>query len=352
MSLRTPKYRLHKASGQALVQFDGQRIYLGKHGTEESKEKYWRVVAEWLASRRRPGSGSTTHSTPGVVTINELLLAFWCHAKERYVKNGEPTSETRSFRAALRPVRQLYGRQPVTEFGPLALVACRQKLVEASTCRKRINQHVGRIRHVFKWGVARELVPETVWRALCAVEGLRVGEAIETEPVKPVPEERIAAIQPFLSPQVWAMVNLQLWSGCRPGEACLMRTIDINTQGRIWEYRPHLHKTEHHQKERVVYLGPHAQEVIKPWLKPDLYAYLFSPAEAREWHLAERAKKRKTPPKRTQTPRKENPERAPGDRYTEHAYNRAIDRVLVHREMEFLAGWVSECGDMGLSATG
>jgi len=32
MSLRVPKYRLHKASGQALVQIDGRRIYLGKHG--------------------------------------------------------------------------------------------------------------------------------------------------------------------------------------------------------------------------------------------------------------------------------------------------------------------------------
>ena len=74
----------------------------------------------------------------------------------------------------------------------------RQKLIEAGICRKRINRHVTRRRHVFmrhivKWGVARELVPETVWRALCAVEGLRAGEAVETEPVKPVPEEHVAA---------------------------------------------------------------------------------------------------------------------------------------------------------------
>ena len=123
-------------------------------------------------------------------------------------------------------------RGPVTSFGPLALVACRQKLIEAGICRKRINQHVGHIRSVFKWGVAREMVPETVWRALCAVEGLRLGEAPETEPVKPVPEDHIVAIQPHVTPQVWAMINLQLWSGCRPGEACVMRTIDINTQGR------------------------------------------------------------------------------------------------------------------------
>jgi len=31
MSVHTPKYRLHKASGQALVQLNGRRIYLGKY---------------------------------------------------------------------------------------------------------------------------------------------------------------------------------------------------------------------------------------------------------------------------------------------------------------------------------
>ncbi len=40
MSVRPPKYRLHKGSGQALVQINGKRIYLGKFGTEESKEEY------------------------------------------------------------------------------------------------------------------------------------------------------------------------------------------------------------------------------------------------------------------------------------------------------------------------
>jgi hypothetical protein len=40
MSFRTPKYRLHRGSGQALVQINGDRIYLGKYDTKESKEEY------------------------------------------------------------------------------------------------------------------------------------------------------------------------------------------------------------------------------------------------------------------------------------------------------------------------
>ena len=153
------------------------------------------------------------------------------HAEKRYVKNSEPTSEVRSFRAALRPVRRLYGQEPVTCFGPLALAACKQQLIDAGIFRKRINQHLTRIRHVFKWGVAQEMVSESIWRALCAVEGVRRGEAVEGEPIRPVDEDHIKHIEAYVSPQIWAMVNVQLWTGCRPGEACAMRTIDLKGCG-------------------------------------------------------------------------------------------------------------------------
>ena len=123
------------------------------------------------------------------------------------------------------------------------------------------------------------MVPETVWRALCSVEGLRVGEGIERPPVRALPTNASPPSSTASRHQIRAMVDLQIWSACRPGEACIMRAIDINMQGKIWEYRPHSHKAEHHEKERVIYLGPHAQEIIKPWLKTDLHAYLFSPKE-------------------------------------------------------------------------
>jgi integrase len=130
------------------------------------------------------------------------------------------------------------------------------------------------------------------------------------------------------------MVNLQLWTGCRPGEACLIRGIDLKMNGDVWEYTPHFHKTEHHERERIIFLGPHAQEVIKPWLKTDLEAYLFSPREARAWYQAQRAKNRKTPASSRRTKkRKANPKRVPGEYYTTNAYDHAIRRACEKEEV-------------------
>jgi hypothetical protein len=113
-----PSYRLHKARNCAVVTLNGKNFYLGPYGSPESKKKYARMIAEWQSSYHPSDSGAVVQQRS--TTINDLLLAFWQHAKQRYVKDGQPTSEIRSFRTALRPVRRLYGRELVTSFGPLS----------------------------------------------------------------------------------------------------------------------------------------------------------------------------------------------------------------------------------------
>ena len=60
---------------------------------------------------------------------------------------------------------------------------------------------------MFKWGVSEELISPSVYPALCAVPGLRKGRsgARESAPVKPVSEELVQALKPFVNRQVWAM---------------------------------------------------------------------------------------------------------------------------------------------------
>ena len=48
-----PSYRLHKATGQAVVVLSGHSVYLGKFGTPESHTEYDRVIALSRGPRHR-----------------------------------------------------------------------------------------------------------------------------------------------------------------------------------------------------------------------------------------------------------------------------------------------------------
>jgi integrase len=104
------------------------------------------------------------------------------------------------------------------------------------------------------------------------------------------------------------MIQLQRLSGMRPGEVCIIRTCDLDTSGRTWIYTPETHKTEHHDKERPIYLGPHAQDVLRPWLRTELTAYLFSPKEVMAEKHAQQRENRKTPITPSQRGRKRKAE--------------------------------------------
>jgi integrase len=331
---KIPSYRLHKPTGQAVVRLDGRDFYLGKHGTEASQEAYRRLIAEWLTNGRRPPPHSADHiagSVPGF-SVNELILAYWRYAEQHYRKpDGTPTKELDNLADALRPVRRLYGHTPAHAFGPLALRAVREEMVRSGLCRTTVNARVNRARRLFKWAVGVELLPPSVYQALQAVPGLLRGrsEAPEAEPVQPVPEEHVERTLPFLPAPVRAMVRLQHLTGCRSGEAMVMRAIDLNMTGPVWVYRPHRHKNMHRGIDRVIFLGPQAQEIIKPFLTTNLEAYLFSPRAYVERMHAQRAVTRATKrtPSELKRRRKAKPKRKPGERYTRRSYRLAVVRA-------------------------
>lgn len=322
-----PSYRLHKQSGLAIVTLNGRDVTLGKHGTAESRERYDRLIAEWIAAGRQFARQDEPR------TVTELIASYWEHAETYYRRpDGTGTAELPCIRKALGPLRRLYGSSPANGFGPLALKAVRDEMVRVGWCRTYANAQTRRIRRMFKWATENELVPATVYHALAAVSGLKAGRsnARESEPIKPVPQGYIDLVLPHVSRQVAAMVRLQLLSGMRPGEACSMRGIDLDTTQKLWLYRPAMHKTAHHGHERVVFLGPQAQQVLRPFLKSDLQAHLFSPAEAAAEHRAARQARRKTPlscGNRAGTNRRAKPLRAAGCRYTVRTYHQAIERA-------------------------
>lgn len=190
-----PSYRRHKKSGQAIVTLANaagiRRDYmLGRFGAAASKAEYRRLLQEWETTGGelppKPGD-DRPHAD---LTVNELLAAFWRWAQTRYVKNGKPTTEQNAIRIAMRPVKALYGATLARDFGPLALKAVRktmqdhkvtrmlkqtdeagnvrwaEKVLAHGMARKNINKLVERIKAIWKWGVANEMIPPTTFQAL------------------------------------------------------------------------------------------------------------------------------------------------------------------------------------------
>jgi len=328
VSSRTPSYRLHKPTGQAVVTLDGRDFYLGRFGSTASRAEYDQLVAEWLANGRRMAVGGASD-----LAVAELILRYVEHADRYYVKNGQRTKEAVNIEIAMRPLNLLFGEKPAREFGPLALKAVRQAYVDADLCRNEVNRRVRHIVRMFRWAVENELVPANVHHGLKAVTGLRKGRtaARESNPVRPVPDAFVDRIQPHVSRQVWAMIQLQRLTGMRPGEVCIMRTCDVDTSGRVWVYSPASHKTEHHGIDRKVYLGPRAQAVLRPWLRTELGAYVFQPREAEDERHAAMREARKTPVQPSQRARREaRPQKSPTDRYDTSSYGRAITYACDH----------------------
>jgi integrase len=326
---RNPKYRKHRASGQAVVTLNGSDVYLGPHGTKASRDEYDRVIGEWHAGgRRSAGSGDAGAD----LYVAEVLAAYWAYAEGYYA--GEGTGERGCIKSALALLKKRYGRTRAVDFGPLAMKSLRGAMVKLGWSRPYVNAQVKRIRRVFKWAVGEEMIPPSVLEALRAVEALKLGktDAPEPEPVKPVGEGHVRATldRGGLGRQVRAMVELQLVTGMRPGEVVVMRTGDVDTTGPVWTYAPASHKTAHHGHARLIYIGPKGQEILRRWLRPDLGAYLFQPAEAEAERRAELSKKRETPlscGNRPGTNRRRRPEVAPGERYDVGTYRRAIERA-------------------------
>lgn len=335
-----------------MVSLSGHDHYLGPYGSKASRAEYDRLIGEWLAN------GRTLKRDGGPpLEVAALVLAYWQHVQQTQLgDDGKLTDHAKKIKRAIACARRLYGHTPAAQFGPLALRAVRQSMIEPRTvtvdvddpatgktkkesrqvpgvCRTTANAFTDLIRRMFRWGVEHEMLPASVYHGLTAVEGLRKGKttAREGDPVRPVADAWVDAIRPpLVSPIVRAMIDLQLLTGMRPGEVCQIRTCDIGRDFAVWRYTPKTHKTQHHGHERIIHLGPAAQEVVRSYLKLDTQAFIFSPAASDAWWKEQRRMNRETPLSCGTVAgdrRKRRRAREPGERFTVATYRRAIARA-------------------------
>jgi integrase len=253
---KAPKLCLHKATNRAYSNWKGKRHYFGTWNSAESHEAHEKFVDD--LRRLHDGSGKWTTS------VKRLAIEFLKHAQNYYRKpDGTQTSEYGCHQQALRIVIRLYGNEPASKFGPKKLKAVQQELAE-NYVRTVANRHLSRIKHVFGWGVANEMVPAEVADGLKYVSGLKRGrsKAQEPEPVLPVSLDVVNKTLPHLPLIIREMVKLQLKTAARPSEIRTLRMCDVDTSGELWLYQPSDHKNSFRGKKRVIQIGPKGQQIL------------------------------------------------------------------------------------------
>lgn len=111
----------------------------------------------------------------GMATLGDLVDKYRHHAMVYYRKNGQPTSHPHIIETVLNSFSNDQKEMLAQDFGPLVFQAFRNKWIAGDLSRKTCNTYACVAKMMFKWAVTQEMVPVTVYQALCAVGQLQQG---------------------------------------------------------------------------------------------------------------------------------------------------------------------------------
>ena len=133
---------------------------------------------------------------------------------------GEKSSEVYHLKGAFKILRRTHGELLAKDFGPKAFTELRLEFINAGWSRTYIGDQCGRIKRMFAWGVAQEVLHGDARHRLDAVRPLKPGEhgVRETPPVKPVSQADLDATLKLMKPERADQVRLLLLTGMRPQE--------------------------------------------------------------------------------------------------------------------------------------
>ncbi len=340
MSDRLPQLRRRRSpsSGRLLAyaKFNGRTVSFGPFGPD-AKRRFDAFLADWLANGRQ---APASHDQDGAPVVADLVARYLEHAEQHYLMpDGSPSREIENLRRALAPLLESAGEVPADGFQVANLEQVQRTLADRGLARTTIRARINAIRRMFRWCESRRLVPPGTWEHLRALEHLRPGRtrARETKPVEAVGWAHVQAVLPHLSSPLRAAVLVQWHAGLRPGEVLTITRRQIDMGGRVWIYRPTQHKGVWRGRERIIRLGPKAQEALRPLLRLDPDAPLISPRDAVAELREQKRASRKTRVQPSQLRRAQaaaaRPKAIISDRYTVKVYRRAIDRACIAAEI-------------------
>ncbi|GMW01446.1 MAG: hypothetical protein AMXMBFR84_25830 [Candidatus Hydrogenedentota bacterium] len=315
-----------------VVKHKGKRTYhpiLDKNGENPSKAHAQQRLKEFIHKENRVFMGLDPTQKSMRQTIAQLIPDYLTFAKATYVKNGVPTSQYANIQIAIDALKVTHGRLRMVEFTPDHLRDL-QIRKWAHLSRQTVVHYTNAVKGFIKWCTAERGLNPDVLARVRAMATTRIGHA--TDPIQPVDWERqVLPIKPYLSQVLWDLIEVQYLTNARPGEWPQARPMDIDTKKgttvngvHVWTFIPPSHKTQHRGKPRVIFVGPKAQAILRPYLVRAKDKPLFSPLEAIKQKPAPKGHRRRLRQKRNVSAT----DRRIGDAYTTSAYSKAIARAV------------------------
>lgn len=273
------------AKGEFHINVDGKKVYMGRELLVAKKN-----LVDFIARRAVGKEG---------VIVSELVLKFLDEFKNH--------PKYQKYRRVAERLVELYGDMPVQNFGPIAFKKVRKTFVEEGLARSYVNELMDKIKHIVRFAVEEEMLPEAAAAAIAVVKALPKGAARDNPPRLDVEDGDVARTLKFALPTIRDMIIVQRVSGMRPSEIALMTMEQIEkVLPDVWVYRPRKSKTG-----SVVVLGKAEIEILRRrQLGKKSNDILFSPQDTQN-------ERQKSPPKPWQN-------RA----YSRHGYKQAVQRTI------------------------
>lgn len=344
-----PKFRVHAARRQFCVDVPrvgqrAQRVYLGRDEAA-ARAEYDRIVMPMLHGRPpalevKADANKEAPAPAKVVRVVKVLADYI-----RYLRARQPTTHGHYVHEdhvgpMARLVRDVIGFEEAATLKSTQIEKAFDAMVRQGWALATIRKRTLAFRNVIKRAVKDEVLPERVIAAFDLAD--RVDEC--TKGVKQALKRRPADLadvrrtQEHCTQSVRDMIELMVVTGCRPTEVFRMRAVDIDTAGPVWKYTPVTHKTQHHGKTRVIYIGPKGQQVLARYFgrgRVDLpvFSPKLSEVERREAMHAARTT-RLSCGNRPGTHRKASPERTPGTAWNGSSFGHAIEAAQTRAGIE------------------
>ena len=339
--MKVPSLLIHRPTARYYCYLpDRRRLYFGKWGGEKKPPlsiviKHQNYVRTLLDPASPPIP--QTVAVGAALTMVELGCLWEDHCRVVYPDHDD----SRRASWVVPYMVGLYPRTPARQFLGLKFQSVWDQAGKTLT-RQGVNLIRSLVLQVFRWAVARDLVPVEVLKTLECVKCLEFGRTHvrESLPVREVPESVVMETLPLLPEMIGDMVRLFLLTGCRGKELFLMRHSEVellpNGQG---VFRPSKHKNLWKKKFRQIPIGPIAMAVLTKYLDPlkgeDI---VFSPRDRLASHYAARSAGRQSPRQPSQAEgvrRKGGPlARPPGEFWESCSFARVIVRAIGRHNKE------------------